>query len=69
MVKQDLNMSSSETNVQSLNNSRFGDYLHLIYPNNLEVKNTIDTQMSVFYLDFHLDIAKEEYQIKSLREI
>ena len=29
--------------VLSLNNSRFGDYLHLIYPNELEVKDTTDT--------------------------
>jgi hypothetical protein len=26
--------------VLSLNNSRFGDYLYLLYPNELEVKNT-----------------------------
>jgi hypothetical protein len=26
--------------VLSLNNSQFGDYLHLIYPNKLEVKYT-----------------------------
>ena len=29
--------------VLSLNNSRFGDYLHLIYPNEPEVKDTTDT--------------------------
>jgi hypothetical protein len=29
--------------VLSLNNSQFGDYLHLIYPNELEVKDTTDT--------------------------
>ena len=29
--------------VQSLNNSRFGDYLHFVYPNELEVKDTTDT--------------------------
>lgn len=46
--------------VMSLHNSPFSDYLHLIYANNLEAKNTIDTQMSAFYLDFHLDIAKEK---------
>jgi hypothetical protein len=32
--------------VLSLNNSRFGNYLHLIYPNKLEVKDTADTQKS-----------------------
>jgi len=35
--------------VLSLNNSRFGDYLHRIYPNELEVKDTTGIQMS--YLD------------------
>ena len=31
--------------ILSLNNSRFGDYLHLIYPNELEEKATPDTQV------------------------
>jgi len=31
------------------NNSRFGDYLHLIYPNELDLKDTTDT-----YIDLHL---------------
>jgi hypothetical protein len=31
--------------VLSLNNSRFGDYLHRIYLNELEVKDTTDTQV------------------------
>ena len=35
---------------------RFGDYLHRIYPNELEVKDTIDTQKSASYLDLHLEI-------------
>jgi hypothetical protein len=39
-----------------LNNSRFGDYLHRIYPNELEVKDTTDIQKSASYLDFHLEI-------------
>jgi hypothetical protein len=43
--------------VLSLNNSRFGDYLHRIYPNELEVKDTTDTQKSVSYLEFHIEIA------------
>jgi hypothetical protein len=43
----------------SLSNSRFGDYLlvHRIYPKEeLEVKDTTDTQMSASYLHFHLEI-------------
>ena len=43
--------------MMSLNNSRFGDYLHLIYyPNELEVKYTTDTQKPAFYLDLHIEI-------------
>jgi hypothetical protein len=39
-----------------LKNVRFGDYLHLIYSNELEVKDIIDTQNSVSYRDIHLEI-------------
>ena len=42
--------------VLPLNNSRFGDYLHLIYRNELEIKNATDTQKSASYVDFHLEI-------------
>jgi len=44
--------------VMSLNNSRIGHYLlvHRIYPKELEVKDTTDTQMSASYLDLHLEI-------------
>jgi hypothetical protein len=34
--------------ILSLKNSRFGDYLHHIYPHELEVKDTTDTQKSAF---------------------
>ena len=38
----------------------FGDYLHLIYSNELKVvKDTTNTQKSETYLDFHLDIDNE----------
>ena len=40
--------------VLSLNNSGFGDYLHLIYLNELEVKDIADTA----YPDLHLEIHK-----------
>jgi hypothetical protein len=40
-----------------LRNVRFGDYLDLIYSNELEVKDTTDTQNSVSYRDFHLEIS------------
>ena len=42
--------------VLSLNNSQFHDYMQLIYPNELEVKDTTDTQRYASYLDIHLDI-------------
>jgi hypothetical protein len=46
--------------VLSLKNSRFGDYLQFIYPNELEVKDTTDTQkFAVSYLDIHVEIVNE----------
>jgi hypothetical protein len=42
--------------VPSLNNSRFGDFLHRIYPYEIEVKDTTDTQKSASFLDLHLEI-------------
>ena len=42
--------------VLSLNNPRFGDFLHLIYPDELEIKDTTDTPKSACYLDLHLEI-------------
>ena len=44
--------------VLSLNNSRFGDYLQRIYPTELEVKETTDSQKYSSYLDLHLEIEK-----------
>jgi len=35
---------------------RFGAYTHLIFPNELEVKDTTDIQKSASYLDLHLQI-------------
>ena len=40
----------------SLNNSRFGDYLPGINPNELELKDTAVTQKYAYYLDLHLEI-------------
>ena len=42
--------------VRSLNNSRFGDVVHRIYPIELEIKDTTDTAS---YLDIHLEIDTE----------
>ena len=42
--------------VLSLNNSRFGDYEHRIYPNEHETKDTTDTKKYASYLDLHLEV-------------
>ena len=43
----------------SLNNSRFGDFVDHIYPIELEIKDTTDTDKSAAYLKLHLDIDSE----------
>ena len=40
----------------SLNNSRFGDFVDRIYPIELKIKDTTDTNRSTAYLDLHLVI-------------
>ena len=40
----------------SLSNSRFGNYMHFIYPNEIEVKDTTDTQKYASYLDLELEV-------------
>jgi hypothetical protein len=45
--------------VLSLNNSRFGDFVYRIYPIELEIKDTTDTDRSASYLDLHLEIDSE----------
>ena len=42
--------------VLSLNNPNFKDYLHLIYPSELEIKETTDNSTSASYLDLYLYI-------------
>ena len=39
-----------------LNNYRFGDFVDRIYPIELEIKDTTDTDRSASYRDLHLDI-------------
>ena len=39
-----------------MKNSRFGDYLHRINPNEIEDTDTTDSQMYASYLDIHLEI-------------
>jgi hypothetical protein len=45
--------------VLSLNNSRFGDFVDRIYPIELKIKDTTDTDRSASYLDLHLEIDSE----------
>jgi hypothetical protein len=45
--------------VLSLNNSKFADFVDRIYPTELEIKDTTDTDRSASYLDLHLDIDSE----------
>ena len=45
--------------VLSLNNSRFGDFIDRIYTNELETKDSTDTDRSASYLDLHIEIDSE----------
>ena len=45
--------------VLSLNNSRFGDFVDRIYPIELEIKDTTDTDRLASCLDLHLEIDSE----------
>jgi hypothetical protein len=45
--------------VLSINNSRFGDFVDRIYPIELEIKNTTDTDRSASYIELHLEIDSE----------
>ena len=45
--------------VLSLHNSRFGYFVDRIYPVELEIKDTTDTDRFASYLDLHLEIDSE----------
>ena len=45
--------------VRSLNDSRFGNYVIVSTPIELEIKNSTDTAMSASYLDLHTEIDSE----------
>ena len=45
--------------VLSLNNSRFGDFYDSIYPIELEIKDTIDTDRSTSCLELHLEVGSD----------
>ena len=43
--------------VVSINNSRFAEFLPLIYPPEVEVKEITDTASSASFLDLYLDLT------------
>ena len=45
--------------VFSLNDSNFGDFVDCIYPIELEIKDTTDTDRSASYVDLHHEIYSE----------
>ena len=45
--------------VLSLNNYRFCDFVDRIYPIELEIKDTTDTDKSASYLGIHLEIGSD----------
>jgi hypothetical protein len=45
--------------VRSLNNSRFGNFVDRIYPIELEIKDTTDTDRFAAFLDIHIGIDSE----------
>jgi hypothetical protein len=46
---------STDLTALSINNSRFAEFLPLIYPPELEVKETTDTASSASFLDLYLE--------------
>jgi hypothetical protein len=54
----------SVSDVLSLNNSRFGDFVDCIYPIELEIKDTTDTDRSASYLDLFLKINSEGRRLR-----
>ena len=54
--------------VPSLNNSRFSDSVDRIYPIELEIKDTTNTDTSASYLDLHLEIDSEWRLRTTLRQ-
>jgi hypothetical protein len=48
----------------SLNNSRFGDYLHRTYSNEFEINDTTDTQKFASYFDLEINNKYERLKTK-----
>jgi hypothetical protein len=54
--------------VLSINNSRFAEFLPLIYPPELGVKETTDTASSASFLDLYLEIRTHWYAEDLLKQ-
>jgi hypothetical protein len=55
--------------VRSLNNTRFGDFVDRLYPFDLEINDTTDTDRSASYLDLRLKIdSKGRLRTETLRQ-
>ena len=52
--------------VLSLNNSKFADYVDLIYPIELENNDTTETERFASYLDLHLEIDFNEWSVTKI---
>jgi hypothetical protein len=52
--------------VLSINNHNFYNYVHLIYPNELEIKDTTESDKSASYLDILLSVDSSGRLITSL---
>ena len=50
----------------SLNNTKFGDYVDFIYPEELEIKDTTDSSVSASYLDILLGIDQDQHLITKI---
>ena len=54
--------------VHSLHNTMFGEFVDRIYPIELKIKDTTDTDRSASYLDLHLEIDSEEWLRTNLND-
>ncbi|WP_435329591.1 hypothetical protein, partial [Klebsiella pneumoniae] len=55
-----FNFSYRYDDVLSLNNPKFSDYLEVIYPNELEIKDTTESFNSASYLYLQLEFDSQE---------
>ena len=58
--------------VLSINNSKFGDYINIIYPVELEIKDTTDAVHHASYLDLLLkydNLTVSNYMIRGMTSI